>query len=513
MDDIVAKFQEIERRGLLNQVNPEKQAMWAEYKRRHPELASSENVEETINLQPMTDEQKAQAQADVEKMRAGLNYQSVPMGAVKGTLEGLNYGLGRLASGLTLGLSDKLVPQEKPDFSEAQTAGDVISGGLEFIGSLPTSAGIYKGVKAIPYISKATLPVAGAIEGGATRGISTGDIEEAGKGAIEGGLIGATLKGIQKASGVLPEFLGLTTGSGSSSIKQAIDAGKRGSKPFLESMRKGSQATNEIIDLAENDFKQLGRENYQRYKTAMDKVGGIENIDFKPIKDTFKKIISEEKGGKSYLIDKDTKKVISETSEMLDNFSKDTRKTLNDYDDLKQAIGEISIPLEAGKARKVQGELYNAVKGEIRKQAPIYDNIMKESSEGIEQLNELKKTFSLGKKSSGDTVLRKLQSANRNNVLTNYGRREELLRQLPHGEELADRIAGQTLNSLTPRGLEARAAGLFGSGASFAGMFNPAYLVSASPRVVGETAYKAGQLSRILKPEIALSGIYAEENK
>jgi hypothetical protein len=88
-----------------------------------------------------------------------------------------------------------------------------------------------------------------------------------------------------------------------------------------------------------------------------------------------------------------------------------------------------------------------------------------------------------------------------------------LLKQLPHGEELADRIAGQTLNSLTPRGLEARAAGLFGSGASFAGMFNPAYLVSASPRVVGETAYKAGQLSRILKPEIALSGIYAEENK
>jgi hypothetical protein len=513
MDDVVARFQEIERRGLLNQVNPEKQALWAEYKRRHPELTSSENVEETINLQPMTDEQKAQAQADAEKMRARLNYQSVPMGAVTGTLEGLNYGLGRLASGLTLGLSDKLVPQEKPDFSEAQTAGDVISGGLELIGSLPTSAGIYKGVKAIPYISKATLPVAGAIEGGATRGISTGDIEEAGKGAIEGGLTGTALKGIQKASGVLPEFLGLTTGSGSSSIKQAIDAGKRGSKPFLESMRKGSEATSDIINLAENDFKQLGRQNYEAYKNKMSKIGGVENIDFKPIKDTYNKILQEEAGGKPYLMEENTKKVLTKVGDMLDSFSKDNKKTLKDYDDLKQAIGKINPPMEAGNAKRVQGELYNAVKGEIGKQAPVYSDIMKESAEGIEKLSELKKTFSLGKKSAGDTVLRKLQSANRNNVLTNYGRREELLRQLPHGEELADRIAGQTLNSLTPRGLEARAAGLFGSGASFAGMFNPAYLVSASPRVVGETAYKAGQLSRILKPEIALSGIYAEENK
>ena len=33
--DIVQRFEEIERRGLLDEVDPEKRAMWEEYKRRH----------------------------------------------------------------------------------------------------------------------------------------------------------------------------------------------------------------------------------------------------------------------------------------------------------------------------------------------------------------------------------------------------------------------------------------------------------------------------------------------
>lgn len=461
------------------------------------------------NLPPMTDEQKMQAQALASEMQKGLKKPSVALGAVTGALEGLNYGLGRLSSGLTLGLTDKLMPQKKPDFSEAPLAGEIASGGLEFLGSLPTSAGIYSGVKAFPFISKAALPVAGAIEGGLTSGIKSDNIKEAGKGAIEGGLIGSALKGASKIAGFVPEMLGLTSGAGSSAVKQAVEAGKRGSKSFLESMRKGSQATNEIINLAENDYKQLGKKSYQQYKMAMDKIGNIENIDFKPIKDTFNRVVAEESGGKYYLVDNETKKVISRTSEMLKNFSKDTKKTIKDYDDLKQAIGKISVPLEAKNAQRVQGELYNAVKSEISRQAPIYNDIMKESAEGLEKLGELKKTFSLGRKSSGDTILRKLQSSSRNNVLTNYGRREELLKQLPHGEELADRIAGQTLNTFVPRGIEAKTAALIGGG--FRGLLDPsywAYLASSSPRVVGELAYKAGQASKFAKPELGLAGIY-----
>ena len=503
MEDIVARYQEIERRGLLDKVSPQRQALWNEYKRRHPELnqAQEQPIQVEQNLQPLTEEQKAKSK--------GTDWWDIAKEGLKGFKEGVQYGVDKLASGATLGLTEKIFKQANPDFSEAPILGKAIGTGLELIGSVPTGLGILGKVKSIPKLASMALPISGAIEGGLTSGIKTGDIKEAGKGAIFGGALGTALKGVGKVAGFVPEMLGLTSGAGSSAVNQAVSAGKRGSKPFLESMRKGSKATNEIIDIAENDIKQLGNENYKIYKNAMDKIGGTENIRLKPIRDTFSKIVSEEAGGKSYLVDENTKKVINKVDNMLKNFAKDNKRSLKDFDDLKQAIGKISPPLEAKNALRVQSEIYNTVKREIEKQAPVYSDIMKESSEGLEKLAEFKKTFSLGRKSSGDTVLRKLQSSSRNNVLTNYGRREELLRQLPHGEELADRIAGQTLNTFVPRGIEAKTAALIGGG--FRGLLDPsylAYLASSSPRVVGELAYKAGQASKYMRPELGLAGIY-----
>ena len=52
----IARYEEIERRGLLNQLPPEKQAAWAEYKRRQAEEAKPQ-----LSL---TDEQKAQIEAN-----------------------------------------------------------------------------------------------------------------------------------------------------------------------------------------------------------------------------------------------------------------------------------------------------------------------------------------------------------------------------------------------------------------------------------------------------------------
>ena len=451
-------------------------------------------------IQPLTEDQKAKS--------AGTDWGDVLSEGAKGFKQGLNYATGKLLSGATLGLSDKILPQEKPDFSEAPTTANVINTGLEFVGSLPTSLGIYNKVKSIPKLAKMALPVSGAVEGGLSSGIQTGDIKEAGKGALLGGAVGTALKGLQAGASLIPEGLGLTSGAGGSSVRQAYEAGKRGSKPFLESMRKGTQATDDIINLAENDFSQLGRKNYSQYKKALDEIGETDSIRLKPIRDTFNKIVTEEAGGKSYLVDDSTKKVLTKVDNMLQNFSKDSKRSLKDFDDLKQAIGKITVPLEAGNARRVQSELYRAVKDQIENQAPEYAKIMKDSAEGLELMNELKKTFSLGRKSTGDTVLRKLQSATRNNVLTNYGKREALLKQLPHGEEIADRIAGQTLNSLLPRGLEARTATLLGGGATLGGILNPSYLLASSPRLVGEMMYKTGQASRLVKPAGILSAIY-----
>ena len=40
MNEKIARYQEIERRGLLDKLSTEKRAMWEEYKSRHPELSN-----------------------------------------------------------------------------------------------------------------------------------------------------------------------------------------------------------------------------------------------------------------------------------------------------------------------------------------------------------------------------------------------------------------------------------------------------------------------------------------
>ena len=86
----------------------------------------------------------------------------------------------------------------------------------------------------------------------------------------------------------------------------------------------------------------------------------------------------------------------------------------------------------------------------------------------------------------------------RNNVNTNYGNRLEMLKNLD--PDLLPAIAGQALSSPTPRGLQGVGAG---SVAAYGSLVDPTLLAGLplqSPRLVGETALKAGQLSRALKP-------------
>jgi hypothetical protein len=167
-------------------------------------------------------------------------------------------------------------------------------------------------------------------------------------------------------------------------------------------------------------------------------------------------------------------------------------------DALKQKIGGIveSIPFEAKTARMVGGDVYNSIKSEITKQAPEYAKTMKDYVAASDQIKEIERALSLGQKSSVDTAMRKLQSLMRNNVNTNYGNRQALARQLEQmgGKDLMPALAGQALNSPTPRGLQALGA----TGTGVAAFFNPSVLpllAAQSPRLAGEAALAAGRVA------------------
>jgi hypothetical protein len=159
----------------------------------------------------------------------------------------------------------------------------------------------------------------------------------------------------------------------------------------------------------------------------------------------------------------------------------------------------------------VAKNLYDSVKNEITNQAPAYSKVMKDYSQASDLINEIERTFSLKQSGNPDTAMRKLQSLMRNNVNTNYGNRLDLFKTLEDKgrNELTSAIAGQALNSWTPRGLAN--AGLTGIGSYAVGGAPLAVpmLMAQSPRLMGEAAYGVGLLSKpVTKTSKKLKGMF-----
>jgi hypothetical protein len=124
---------------------------------------------------------------------------------------------------------------------------------------------------------------------------------------------------------------------------------------------------------------------------------------------------------------------------------------------------------------------------------------MKAYSDASEQIREISRTLSLGNKASTDTAMRKLQSLMRDNVQTNYGQRVKLAKELEKvGGEFMPGLAGQSLSSLTPRGLQQITGGGLGALFALTGNIPQALAVGAmsSPRIMGELAYGVGRTAR-----------------
>lgn len=292
--------------------------------------------------------------------------------------------------------------------------------------------------------------------------------------------------------------LGMSTGVGSESIKQAYMAGVEGGKraeQFTQNMR-GTADMMEVLDVAKQNLDQIRLERSRAYKANMANIKGDKTVlDFagidKAIDDAFNQV-----SFKGKIKNQDAAAKLSEAKAMIDDW-----KTLDpaEYhtpegiDALKQSVGQI---LEGVQPRTqsdtvIKG-VYNSIKNEINKQAPTYAKTMKSYSDSTELIKEIERALSLGDKASADTAMRKLQSLMRNNVQTNYGQRLKLAQQLESvgGGQMMPALAGQAMSEFAPRGIQRASAipsAIMTSGAS---------LPFQSPRLVGEAAYGTGRATR-----------------
>jgi len=324
--------------------------------------------------------------------------------------------------------------------------------------------------------------------------------------------LAATIRGTGAVTGalgrnILAPYLGVSTGAGREAIQQAFEAGQKGGKA-AEQFRAnitGRADPTEILNIAKSNLDELNRLKQEEYRSGMvniknDKsVLNFADID-KSLKDSFGKVTFKGK-----IVNESAANKLSQAKSIVDEWkSLDPVEfhTPEGLDALKKKIGDVleEIPFEQKVARSSVGDIYNSVKSTIQKQAPAYANTMKAYTEASDQIREIEKALSLGKKASVDTGVRKLQSLMRDNVQTNYGQRVALGKQLEEmgGQQFMPGIAGQALSSIAPRGISGALSLPTGLGGYALGGIPGAVGSAAlsSPRLVGETAYGLGLTSR-----------------
>jgi hypothetical protein len=294
--------------------------------------------------------------------------------------------------------------------------------------------------------------------------------------------------------------IGLSTGVGSDTVKEAFKAGLKGNAAFKENIS-GNAPITQVLDDARANLAQINASKQADYRSGMVNITNDKAIlDFTGID---KALTNAEKYSKF------KGKIVNETA---DNLLTSIQKTVNDWkqsnpadfhtpeglDQLKQAVwGEIEkLPQGSKQAYSAGKDVYNAIKSEISAQSPTYANVMKEYTDASELIHEIERSLSLGNKASADTALRKLQSLTRNNVNTNYGQRQALAQQLVEGggNELMPALAGQAMNSWTPRGLAGQGGAVGAALAAFSNPYTAAALPFTSPRLMGEATYGAGRI-------------------
>lgn len=456
--------------------------------------------------QPLSRNEERRKQID-----EGLTSLTGDMLGVASNPENLLYKAGKLGGEIagTAGVGGAVANSARAVLPASAAASPIVANSLRAIETAGINAGpIGSGVKGVA-ANLATRSLGGAVTGGLSAGAI--DPSQAGQGAVIGAALPPALMAAGKVGSAIgggvrsltKNTLGLTTGVGAEPISQAFKAGKSGNQAFLDNLR-GDVPLTDVLDQAKAGLQAMNAAKAAEYRSGMlpikaDKA--ILNLDgiSKAVDDaasitTFKGQVKNEAAHNAV----QKMRAIVDDWKSLDPAEFHTPEGL---DALKQKLGGIleSIPFEEKTARNAASKIYNATKSEISSQAPTYAKVMKDYQLATEQITEIERALSLGKKASADTSMRKLQSLMRNNVQTNYGNRLSLANALEQsgGVDIMPSLAGQALNSITPRSLS----GKIGAGATmYNALTNPGTLAALplqSPRLVGSLAYGAGRVAGV----------------
>jgi len=372
--------------------------------------------------------------------------------------------------------------------------------------------GLTSGASSIPQaignVAKMLPSAAGAIAG---HEIAPNNPYATALGTVLGGVTPEALKYAAKGTGKLASSIfGGTAGVGSAPLKEAASAGLKGGeqgKTFLENL-KPNASMESVINEAKLGVANMRKQASNLYRSGMVDISKDKSIiPFKPIQDAMKDVenLGSYKGLETH---PDLTNIIDQLKTKVtqwQNANPAEFHTPEGLDALKRAIGVIQNKAQPGSLEyKAATQLYNSIKNQIVKEAPVYSDVMRNYSNAQQTLDNIEKTFSIKQNAMPDTALRKLQSLMRNNVNTNYGNRLSLAKQLEEqgNVNLRPALAGQALNSWMPRSLMGAATS---AGSAYALATHPemwpavaAWGAASSPKLLGLGAYGLGATGRYL---------------
>jgi hypothetical protein len=304
--------------------------------------------------------------------------------------------------------------------------------------------------------------------------------------------------------------LGATTGVGSRAIEEAYAAGAEGgarATQFTENMR-GNVPQTDVIDAAKSNIQRLRQAMQNRYRSDMNLIRqDATQLSFNDVDTAINEGVRRT-SFKAQTVNSAAADKVQEASDIINEWrALDPAEyhTPEGMDALKQKVGSVLESIDPQRQRQAYGAvkgIYDGIWKTIQNQSPAYAGIMKDYAQMSDLLLEMNRTLSLNPKASIDTQLRKLQSAIRNNVNTNFGERARLVEQLEAGgEPIMPALAGQSMAEFAPRGIQRGTLGIGTIGSYSAGGIPAAigYGAISSPRLVGETAYAMGAAPRIAR--------------
>jgi hypothetical protein len=271
-------------------------------------------------------------------------------------------------------------------------------------------------------------------------------------------------------------------------VEQSFDAGRRGSPQFLEQMR-GEGDVIDPVAKAQAALSELYKQRGADYIRRMTRLNrSPETLDFKDVQAAIDDVrnVGRHKG-----IDiSSAADVWDEVDTKVAEFSQQGLNTIEDFDAMKRAVGNIRDKYQRGTPQyKVAQEVANSINRVITEKAPVYANIMGDYRVASDTLSDVQNSLSLGAKSA-DTALNKLRR-----IAQGKGPRGrtvlDLLEGTQAGKGLGDILAGQAMSGREPGGLTPS---LSGAAAMAAGSPEPLAATLVSPRRLGEVAYGAGSL-------------------